>query len=112
MESLTGLIEKEFKGEIIFSYKGKPSGEMIHSIIHLADSKLNHIDSGKQLKKKVFRIMVEILQNILHHEGELDVGKFPSFVFYLIRQGDQFVILSCNRLIRETADLVLNRIES
>ncbi len=111
MKSLTGSIEKEYEGKIIFSYKGKPSGEMIHSIIHLAESKLDFDNSGKQLKKKVFRIMVEILQNILQHESEPDVVKFPSFVFYLIREGDQYIILSCNRLIREKADHVLSRIE-
>jgi hypothetical protein len=112
MKSLTRSIEKEHKGKIIFSYKGIPSGEMIHSIIHLAEAKLDFIKSGKPLRKKVFRIIVEILQNILHQEEELDVLKYPSFIFYLVKERDQYIILTCNRLIKETAIKVKERIKS
>jgi superfamily I DNA and RNA helicase len=112
MKNISDAIENQYEGKLIFSYKGKPSSEMVTSIIHLVEGKLDFLEPEKITRKKVFRIVVEVLQNIIHQVENLDELKFPSFIFYLVRELDHYILISCNRLIDEKANLVMDRIRS
>jgi hypothetical protein len=104
--------ENQYKGKIIFSYKGKPSADVINGIIQIAGEKIHMIEPDKRLRKKVFRVSVEMLQNSKHQVENPEYLIYPSFLFYLIREPDQYIIISCNRLNDEKASNVLKRIES
>ncbi len=110
MKSVIESIEKEYNGEILISYKGKPTGEMINSIIHLAEGKLDFLEPRIKVRKKVFKITVEILQNIIHHDENLNEWVYPSFIFYLFKKGDYFTIISCNRQVETKAMQVYKKI--
>ncbi len=110
MKSVIESIEKENYGEVLISYKGKPSGDMINSIMHLAEGKLNFFEPRIKIRKKVFKIAVEILQNIIHHDENLNELVYPSFIFYLFKKGDLYTVISCNRQIETKAMQVFTRI--
>lgn len=110
MRNVIDSIEKKYRSKIIFSYKGSPSPDMIHGIMHLAEGKLEWMEPEKKTRKKVFKIMVELLQNIRHQVENLDEVWFPSFVFYIIRETDHYTMISCNRQLEERIRVAAERI--
>lgn len=52
---------------IIMAYKGAASGDLLNSIIAIAQTKLNEVEQKSVIRRRVFTILVEILQNIQNH---------------------------------------------
>jgi phage terminase large subunit-like protein len=58
---------------IIFVYQGEVTADLVSSILHMMENKLDGDGEDKKIKKKVFNVMVECLQNVYHHLDSLDV---------------------------------------
>ncbi|MDN4164152.1 SiaB family protein kinase [Cytophagales bacterium LB-30] len=76
--------------DIVLAYKGNVSGDLFNCILQLAENKLDKIELSPKLKKKVFNILVEILQNIYHHFDEIQVDseEYQTILFMLTREGE------------------------
>lgn len=59
---------------IIFVYQGEVTAELVSSILHMMENKLDGDGEDKKIKKKVFNVMVECLQNVYHHLDTLEVN--------------------------------------
>ena len=85
--------------DIIMSYKGAPSEELLNSILSIADIKLASIEQQGKLKKKVYHILIEVIQNI-HHHYDLDDREAAddggSIIFILARVAGGYLILTGN----------------
>lgn len=55
----------------LLSYTGNVSDASIDCLLELAEHKLSEQSATRNTKKKVFRILVETLQNLYHHVDEL-----------------------------------------
>lgn len=60
---------------IIFVYQGEVTADLVSSILHMMENKLDGDGEDKKIKKKVFNVMVECLQNVYHHLDTLPVGE-------------------------------------
>jgi hypothetical protein len=58
---------------IIFVYQGEVTADLVSSILHMMENKLDGDGEDKKIKKKVFNVMVECLQNVYHHLDTLEV---------------------------------------
>ena len=70
-----------FKGsELSYIYHGHFSQKITDLIIMLAEASMNQAGESSKIKKRVFSIMVESLQNITRHQDVVDEhqGFFPS----------------------------------
>lgn len=74
-------------GNIIIAYKGKITSELISDYLELMESKLDNKDTNPKVKRKVYNVLVECLQNLYHHLDEITniqdnniKGKFAVFV--------------------------------
>ncbi|HYG37468.1 MAG TPA: SiaB family protein kinase [Cytophagales bacterium] len=85
---------------IVLAYKGNVSEEMFNSLLQTAESKLGKIELRSRLRKKVFNILVEILQNIYHHydanEGENQ--ELTSILFLLNKNETEYQIITGNHI--------------
>lgn len=94
-------IEEMQAKDVIMSYKGAPSQDLLNSILTIAEVKLSVIEQKAKIKKKVYHILVEALQNIYHHFDEevfnvsLEAG---AIVFILARKDDGYVIVTGNHV--------------
>ena len=61
------------KGEVIVAYKGTIGADIITNTLSLVELKLEDIDVQNAVKKKLYNILVESLQNLYHH-----VDKVPD----------------------------------
>ena len=111
MKSVIKTVEEGNFGDILISYKGKPSGDMINSVLHLVEGKLNKLESATRMRKKVFKIIVEVLQNFIHHNESLEEVVYPSFIFYLFKKEDRYTIISCNRQVEKNARQVVEKLD-
>lgn len=56
---------------IILSYKGNISPDLLTAMYQIMESRLKAIGEDQQKMKRVYHILVELLQNIFHHMDEL-----------------------------------------
>lgn len=99
---------------IVLAYKGNVSGDLFNCILQLAENKLDKIELRAKLKKKVFNILVEILQNIYHHYDELKAEdhEYYSVVFLLSKVGKEYNIITGNHVMIERVEMLKERIDS
>lgn len=53
--------------KVILSFKGEFTPELLTSILHIMESKMNKMGVSTKMKKRVFNILVECFQNLYHH---------------------------------------------
>jgi len=52
---------------ILLSFKGVFTADLLTSILQIVESKLSYLEESPRIKKKVFNVLVECLQNLHHH---------------------------------------------
>ncbi|MFP4488197.1 MAG: SiaB family protein kinase [Bacteroidales bacterium] len=64
-------VENHFKnlltGNVIFSYKGDISADVINVILDSVEKKTEEANDPSKVKKKLYNVLVESLQNLYHH---------------------------------------------
>lgn len=89
------------KGDVILAYKGSITSELINDILEAVESKFEEANEDSKLRKKIYNVLVESLQNLFHHiephhEGiaeDLD----PKFgVLVIVRHGDHYRVTTGN----------------
>lgn len=113
MQDIYGYYQKMHHDNVILAYKGTVSEELFDSILHLAENKLEKLELESKLKKKVFNILVEILQNIYHHferDQQSGVGE-KSIVLLLYKDTFGYRIISGNPMTHEEAGSLKERID-
>mgnify|MGYP005667570165 FL=1 len=61
--------------QVILSFKGEFSAELLTSILHIMESKMIELSIPMQMKKRVFNVLVECFQNLYHHIDIASVDK-------------------------------------
>ncbi len=100
-----------YQEQVLLSYSGKGSDELISNMIELAKDKLDRIESNVTVKKRVIHIIIEILQNIYHHQAEFSLVDYQSFVFYMIQKEEAYILVSGNYIPSDKTQLISDWIE-
>jgi len=53
--------------KILLSFKGDVTSDLTTSILHIIEQRLIEMDESPKLRKKVYNVLVECLQNLYHH---------------------------------------------
>ncbi|UKN02975.1 SiaB family protein kinase [Paracrocinitomix mangrovi] len=62
---------------VLLSFKGMITSELLTTILQIMESKMEHMDEKPKVKRKVFNILVECLQNLYHHIDQEDRIHMP-----------------------------------
>jgi len=54
-------------GNVILYYKGNVDSEVINQVLDTVEDKLVQVNEQSKLRKKVYNVLVESLQNLYHH---------------------------------------------
>ncbi|MFZ2905355.1 MAG: SiaB family protein kinase [Cyclobacteriaceae bacterium] len=89
--------------KLILVYQGDFTQETTKSILTMAERNLDSSGEESAIKRKVFNVMVEALQNIVKHSDELVDGEVRSHaaIFLIGREPNKYSIMSGNP-IRKT----------
>ncbi len=61
-------------GNPILYYKGSIDSDLINRVLDTVEEKLISSNESPRLRKRVYNVLVESLQNLYHHVGEVPVG--------------------------------------
>ena len=67
------------KDEILLTYKGSITSELINGILEDVENKMLEAGEDSKIRKKVYNVLVEALQNLYHHVDELPNGVKEEF---------------------------------
>lgn len=97
---------------IIMSHNGALDSEIIDLLLDLTDKKLTKLKIKRGVRKKVFNILVECLQNSLHYIKEFneDIPIVHSPFLIIIIKESSFIISTGNFVTEERAAFLKNKL--
>jgi len=98
--------------DLYLVYEGEFTQEIVKSILMLTERNLTYFGEQLSIKRKVFNIMVECLQNICRHgyeEENIDALKYAIFMIGM--QDDHYTILSGNFMLKNDIDSLRSKLE-
>ena len=102
---------------LILVYQGDFTQESTKSILSMAERNLDSSGEESSIKRKVFNVMVEALQNIVKHSDELVDGQIRSHaaIFLIGKESNRYCIMTGNPIRKENVSKLkdaLDRINS
>jgi hypothetical protein len=60
-------LEDQTTGDVILQYKGNIDSDVINHVLDTVEDKMVKVNEHAKLRKKVYNVLVESLQNLYHH---------------------------------------------
>lgn len=118
MLNIYDLYKKMESNKILLSFKGAITSELLTSILQIVETRMEELQDSPKERKKVFNVLVEILQNLYHHIDDFDVQGTPeevnnikSSIFMISRLTDEYQIVTGNYLLSENVHKLKSRID-
>jgi hypothetical protein len=114
MDNIHDFYNKMEKGNIMLSFKGEVTSDLLTSILQIMESKMETLEEPPKIKKKVYNILVECLQNLYHH---LDDDDFKTRIneksaLFMIRKLDgEYSIMTGNFIAAENVEIMKGRLD-
>ncbi|MCB0819262.1 MAG: SiaB family protein kinase [Bacteroidetes bacterium] len=113
MFDIYDFYEKMDDGKIMLSFKGEITSDLLTSILNILESKLDNTGDEPKLRKKVYNILVECLQNLYHHNDGLSEENGDHTALFLIGRSTDgnYRIITGNYILNENVEAVKGRID-
>ncbi|GIV27801.1 MAG: hypothetical protein KatS3mg027_1615 [Bacteroidia bacterium] len=99
---------------IILSFKGDITSDLLTSVLQIMENRLESFQEDTKVKKKVYHVLVECLQNLYHHMDEIPShvnGKDRSAIFMIGKNDEGYLILTGNYILNENIPGLKYRID-
>ena len=98
---------------LILVYQGDFTQESTKYILAMAERNLDSSGEESSIKRKVFNVMVEALQNIVKHSDELVDGQIRSHaaIFIIGKEKNRYSIMSGNPIRKSNIDRLKQALE-
>jgi hypothetical protein len=102
--------------DVFFAYHGDITSEHINSILEEVEEKFVEVSASIKVRKKIYNIMVESLQNLFHHSDDVPkdlhktVGQRYGMVI-VTRNGDDFKLTVGNYISSDKVKFLTEKIE-
>ena len=100
------------KRNVVLSFKGDLTSDLLTSILHVIEQKLDRYGEPTPVKRKVFNVLVECLQNLYLHSGinEQEDKNKPSVIVMVAKSDNGYNILTGNVVPKESVKLLSERL--
>ena len=103
-------------GEVLMAFKGSISSELISNVLEVVESRLDEYDESSKIRKKVYNVLVESLQNLYHHievlPGDMQKEFDEKFgILVVSRHDDRYKISTGNFITQDKVDVLRNKID-
>jgi len=100
------------KNQVIMIYEGEFSQEITKSVLSMTENSFNNENVGEPIKKKVYNIMMESLQNICKHElKNIDIEVNSESLFMIASKPSEYNIITGNALNKNIIETIKNKID-
>ena len=115
MENIHDFYNKMERSNIMLSFKGEVTSDLLTSVLQIIESKMDILEEPPKIKKKVYNILVECLQNLYHHIDEDDTEnkkKEKSALFMIRKQDGEYSIMTGNYIANENVAIMKSRLDT
>lgn len=99
------------KDDLEYMYRGEFSGNLTESILGLAEANIEKSPSRSLIKKRVYFIMVEGLQNITRHQDTTGADYYEPGIFIIQKKGARYYITTGNLIKSASVEPLKERLE-
>ena len=103
------IYDRMEKENIMLSFKGHLSEEMLHSILSVIERKLEDFKADNRTKKRVYHVLVECLQNLFHH-SKVDPDAEESIIVMVVKNASGYSVITGNYISSTDVDSLRARI--
>ena len=113
MIDIYDFYERMEEHNVMLSFKGEITSELLSSILAIMESRLEIIEEVPKVKKKVFNVLVECLQNLYHHidESEKEKTDDSNAMFMIANHGGYYNILTGNHILTKHVPMLREKID-
>lgn len=99
--------------ELLLAYQGNITDSLTNNLLALAENKLAMVEYNSRVKKKVFNILVEVLQNIYHNQDEIKDSSesFQDIMVMVVKNSTSYEVISGNFIKQNNIEHLKKRIE-
>lgn len=100
------------ESNIMLLFKGAITEDLLSSILQIAESKLESINEQPKVKKRVFNVLVECLQNVYHHidKESISTKESESAILMVGSSPEGYFVVTGNHVPLETAQSLDTRL--
>lgn len=107
--------DKMDRNNILLSYKGEITSELLTSILDIIETKMDDMQEKPQLRKKVYIVLVELLQNLYHHMDDPSLNtaaeKVHKAILLIGKEQNHYKIITGNYVKNETVQPLKQKID-
>ncbi len=99
---------------IMLSFKGNVTSELLTSVLQIMESKMEKLNEPNKIKKKVYNILVEALQNLYHHldkQEAINPKGHNTVIFMIGKTEAAYTVFTGNYIFNENADKLKAKLE-
>jgi len=110
------LYHRMESNRVVLSFKGDVTSELMTSILQIIEQRMDDMNEAPRLKKKVYNVLVECLQNLYHHIDEIPVETDDnmtdrSAIFMISLHSKGYSITTGNYILSSRMDLFKDKLE-
>ena len=106
------LFDAMQKDNLSYIYRGIFNQQITDSILALTETNLQTEEQSSKMKKRVYAIMVEGLQNVTRHQNEKEKIKSDNYGLFVIKRSeDRYYITTGNQTEKTSIPVITNLIE-
>ncbi|HNP18229.1 MAG TPA: SiaB family protein kinase [Fulvivirga sp.] len=109
MKYIFDLHKTMLDNHLILVYEGEFNQEITKSVLAMAERNMDSSGEESSVKRKVFNVMVECLQNVVKHAEE--VSNKHAAVFMVGKSDKEYIVISGNSISNENIDGLKGKID-
>jgi hypothetical protein len=103
-------------GDVLMAYKGNISSELISNVLEVVESRMDDYAEDSKIRKKVYNVLVESLQNLYHHIEVLPADMHDEFdekfgILVVSKVNKQYKISTGNFVTEDRVGMLKNKID-
>ncbi len=96
---------------LILVYEGEFTQEITKSVLSMAERNMDSVGEESSIKRKVFNVMVECLQNICKHADEIPVPEARNAAIFMIgKHNNEYIITSGNPIANDKVEMLSEKL--
>lgn len=113
MLDIYDFYDKMERHNILLSFKGDITSELLTSILQIIETKMEDMQEEPKVRKKVYNVLVECLQNLYHHmdESTAEGERTRSAIFMIGRIDGEYNIITGNYILNENVGGLKRRLD-
>ncbi len=115
LNSIYDIFTKLDERSILLSFKGMVTSDLLTTILFIMESKMESYDEKPKVKKKVFNVLVECLQNLYHHidkeHDEKTLSQDNSALLMISKNDVDYRIMTGNYMETKNVEALEQKLE-